>query len=230
MARRIDTELDLLLSHARAPLDRETELAVARRARDGDRRAREDLVLHNLGLVVSIARRFQCGGVGIGDLVQEGSLGLCKAIDRFDPERGHRFSTYAVWWVRAYLNRGLQRAAGAVHRQEPRSAHDVSLDETVALGSETTHLDLLADGGPAADEALGSAELQRQVRRALDQVRGSLGRVAWDIVWERLADDDPRTLEELGHRFGVSRERVRQIEQRARSVLGRHLAPFAEAA
>jgi len=107
------------LIRAHPPFDRETELVVTRKARKGDRRAQEKLVVHNLSLVISVARKFMGRGVRLEDLVQEGNYGLLKAIEHFDPEKGNRFSTYAVWWIRAYITRCLKDGPSAVRRTMP---------------------------------------------------------------------------------------------------------------
>src|SRR5881394_2842729 len=104
------------LIRAHPPFDRETELVVTRKARKGDKRAQEKLVVHNLSLVISVARKFMGRGVRLEDLVQEGNYGLLKAIEHFDPEKGNRFSTYAVWWIRAYITRCLKDGPSAVRR------------------------------------------------------------------------------------------------------------------
>jgi RNA polymerase primary sigma factor len=111
------------LIRAHPPFDRETELVVTRKARKGDKRAQEKLVVHNLSLVISVARKFMGRGVRLEDLVQEGNYGLLKAIEHFDPEKGNRFSTYAVWWIRAYITRCQGRPVGCpAHHAERRVA------------------------------------------------------------------------------------------------------------
>src|SRR5229473_2317162 len=158
------------LIRAHPPFDRETELKVTRRARKGDKRAQEQLVVHNLSLVISVARKFMGRGVRLEDLVQEGNYGLLKAIEHFDPEKGNRFSTYAVWWIRAYITRCLKDGPSAVRRTMPNGGlppRDISLEET---------------------------------------------------------------LEDLGKQWGLSRERVRQVEKSTRNFLSRYLADFEEAA
>ena len=107
------------LIRAHPPFDRETELVVTRKARKGNKRAQEQLVVHNLSLVISVARKFMGRGVRLEDLVQEGNYGLLKAIEHFDPEKGNRFSTYAVWWIRAYITRCLKDGPSAVRRTMP---------------------------------------------------------------------------------------------------------------
>lgn len=228
-------DLKLVIKQIRAnpPFDRETELAVARRARLGDRRAREQLAAHNLGLVVAIAARFRGRGFRLEDLVQEGSCGLVKAIEHFEPDRGNRFSTYALWWIRAYITRALRRGAGTVTRSTAPaspSPRDVSLDDPVSPGADTTHLDQLADDAPHPEDQVGRTEMQGLVRDRLARVRKRMGGLAWDILMDRLTKDDQRTLQEIGDEWGLSRERVRQIEASTRKFLGGYLSSIRDAA
>src|SRR6267143_1841355 len=102
--------------------------------RKGDKRAQEKLVVHNLSLVISVARKFMGRGVRLEDLVQEGNYGLLKGIEHFDPEKGNRFSTYAVWWIRAYITRSLKDGPSAVRRTMPHGGlppRDISLEESL---------------------------------------------------------------------------------------------------
>ena len=217
------------LIRAHPPFDRETELVVTRKARKGDKRAQEKLVTHNLSLVISVARKFMGRGVRLEDLVQEGNYGLLKAIEHFDPEKGNRFSTYAVWWIRAYVTRSLKDGPSAVRRTMPNGGlppRDISLEETLDAEGESTHLDRLPDEGPTPDQQLMREEERAQVRDALTKVRKRIGELGWDILSDRLTQDEPRTLEELGKEWGLSRERVRQVEKSTRTFLSRYLAEF----
>lgn len=87
------------------------ELELARAARDGDQHSREQMVRHNLRLVISIARRYRHRGLTLLDMVEEGNIGLMRAVDKYDPERGFRFSTYATWWVRQSIERAIMNQA-----------------------------------------------------------------------------------------------------------------------
>jgi RNA polymerase primary sigma factor len=89
-------------------LSKEEEIELARQAKDGDQEARKELIEHNLRLVVSTAKKYQGKGLELQDLIQEGNLGLMKAIDKFDPEKGYRFSTYATWWIRQGITRAIE--------------------------------------------------------------------------------------------------------------------------
>src|SRR5512138_3348175 len=111
------------------PLDRRSEHALAVRASRGDVAAKQQLARHNLAFVVAIARRQRLGSVRLDDVIQEGNVGLMKAIEKFDPHAGTRFSTYAVWWIRAYVGKYLKEARSSVRPQSGMVAQaDLSLD------------------------------------------------------------------------------------------------------
>jgi RNA polymerase primary sigma factor len=210
-------------------LTREDEVALSKRARKGDARAKEKLATCNLALVISVAKKFRDRGARVDDLVQEGNIGLLKAIEHYDPNKGTRFATYAVWWIRAYIQRYLQDNRSQVRGGEGQRAsmNDLSLDVTFDEDGEVSHLDRLVDekANPEAD-FLGD-EHDKNVRLALARVRKRLGDLGWDILQERLTQDSPRTLEEIGKRWGVSRERVRQVEMKTKTFLARYLEPLA---
>src|SRR5512133_1904658 len=235
-ARRGSREMDELSPYLQAirnhpPLGREEEHAVALRARAGNVAARQKLARHNLAFVVAVARRQRRGSVRLDDLIQEGNIGLMKAVEKFDPHAGTRFSTYAVWWIRAYVGKYLKEARSSVRPVSGSVAQaDLSLDTTVDEEGEITHLDRIEDDGPGPEERFLSAEDDRGVRETLDKVRKRIGELGWDIVHHRLTQDEPTTLEDLGQRWGVSRERVRQVELRAKSFLHRVLEQERDAA
>jgi len=206
-------------------LAREEEYELARRARQGETAARHALASSNLPFVVAIAKRFSNRGARLDDLVQEGNVGLMKAIEHFDPKKNVRFATYAVWWIRAYITRYLKDNRSQVRggEAERSSMVDFSLDNTVEEDSETTYLDRLEDTSPTVDVCFFRREKNNEVIQALGRVRKRLGDLGWDILKERLTQDKPRTLEELGQRWGVSRERVRQVELKTKSFLARYL-------
>ena len=214
----------------RPQLTREQEYELARRARKGDASARDTLALSNLPFVVAVARKFQNRGARLDDLVQEGNVGLMKAIEHFDPKKNVRFATYAVWWIRAYITRYLKDNRSQVRggESERLSMSDFSLDTPIEDDSETTYLERLEDGSQTQDETFLRSERDGEVAEALTRVKKRLGELGWDILQERLTQEKPRTLEELGQRWGVSRERVRQVELRTRNFLARYLAAFNE--
>jgi RNA polymerase primary sigma factor len=207
------------------PLGRAEEHDLAVRARAGDRRAARKLVTHNLAFVVAVARRQRLGSLRLEDVIQEGNLGLLRAVEKFDPEAGTRFSTYAVWWIRAYIGKHLKEARSSVRPLSGTVAQaDLSLDTTVDEEGEVTHLERIEDPGPGPEEVAVSAQNVKKVRRSLTRLRKRLGEVGWDVVHARLERDEPVTLDEIGRRWGVSRERVRQIELRTKDTLRRALA------
>lgn len=214
-------------ARGRKPLSREAERALALRARRGDARAKDELVRHNLALVVMVARKQSRGALRLEELVQEGMLGLLRAIEKFDPAAGTRFSTYAVWWIRAYVWRYLKLARSAVRPKSGTAARsDFSLDAPLdAAEGDATFLERLEDEAPAPDERYARAEGDADVTRALEKVRGRLGPLGWDIVHARLKQDPPETLEQIGRRHGVSRERVRQVESATKRFLRGYLRP-----
>jgi RNA polymerase primary sigma factor len=212
------------------PLSREEEKALALRVKAGDQRARELLVRHNLPFVVAVSRKYLGRGARLDDLIQEGNIGLLKAIEKFDTGKGTRFSTYAIWWIRAYIQKYLKDARSSVHGGESEERvfqRDLSLDAVVDEDGETTHLDRLESPEPSPEMVALSRQKDQDVREALEKVRKRLGDLGWHIVNERLERDSPKTLEELGKRFGVSRERVRQVEMRTRAFLAKYLAALA---
>src|SRR5512137_2741305 len=208
------------------PLTREVEHRLAVRARRGDAKARQELVRHNLAFVVAVARKQRRGAVRLDDLIQEGNVGLMRAVEKFDPGAGTRFSTYAVWWIRAYVGKYLKEARSTVRPQSGTVAQaDMSLDSAVDEDGETTHLERIEDDGPGPEDLYLQTEGDRDVREALGKVRKRIGELGWDIVHNRLEQDQPRTLEEIGKRWGVSRERVRQVELKTKQFLERYLEP-----
>jgi RNA polymerase primary sigma factor len=208
------------------PLSREEEHQAAVRARKGEVTAKQKLVRHNLAFVVAIARKQRRGTVRLDDLIQEGNVGLMRAVEKFDPGAGTRFSTYAVWWIRAYVGKYLKEARSTVRPQSGTVAQpDMSLDSAVDDDGETTHLERIEDDGPGPEDLYLQTEGDRDVREALGKVRKRIGELGWDIVHNRLEQDQPRTLEEIGKRWGVSRERVRQVELKTKQFLERYLTP-----
>jgi RNA polymerase primary sigma factor len=209
-------------------LTREEEYDLSRRARKGDEKARERLATSNLPFVVAVAKKYANRGARLDDLIQEGNVGLMKAIEHFDARKNVRFATYAVWWIRAYITRYLKDNRSQVRggESERASMSDFSLDVTLDDEGETTWLERLEDSGPGPQEFFLRGEQEGEVQQALQRVRKRLGDLGWDILQERLTQDDPKTLEELGKRWGVSRERVRQVELRTKAFLARYLSAF----
>ncbi len=212
------------------PLSREEEHELALRVKKGETAARDLLVRHNLPFVVSISRKYLGRGARLDDLIQEGNIGLLKAVEHFDPHKGTRFSTYAIWWIRAYIQKYLKDARSSVRGGDSEGRvyqRDLSLDTALDEEGDVSHLDLLESDLPGPEALALARERDQDVNEALGRLRKRLGDLGWDIVNERLKQESPKTLEELGKRFGVSRERVRQVELRTRTFLARYLASFA---
>jgi RNA polymerase primary sigma factor len=231
--------------------------------------AREHFITANLRLVVVIARRFRGRGLGLSDLVQEGNLGLMRALDRFDHRRGFRFSTFASWWImasvrRAVLDKGRtvripvhlvdeQRRIGQLRRElegrfgrPPTPAeladaadisvarlsevegtillHPMSLDKPTGDDDDGSIHDVLVDPA-AADSPVPELLHQESVRRELVRLVESLSPVEADVIRRRygFGDADEQTLQEIGADYARSRERIRQIENRALAKLRRAL-------
>ncbi len=209
------------------PLTREEERALTVRARKADVAAKQKLVQHNLAFVVAIARKQRRGIVRLDDLIQEGNLGLMRAVEKFDPHAGSRFLTYAAWWIRAYIGKYLKQARSAVRPRSGTVAQpDLSLDSAIDEEGDVSHLERIEDEGPGPESVYLSAEADREVRDALVKVRKRIGELGWDIVHNRLEQDSPKTLDKIGKRRGVSRERVRQVEVQTKEFLRRYLEPL----
>ncbi|MBE2254363.1 MAG: sigma-70 family RNA polymerase sigma factor [Myxococcus sp.] len=212
-------------------LTREDEYELSGRARKGDEAARRTLAVSNLPFVVAVAKKFTSRGARLDDLIQEGNVGLMKAIEHFDSRKNVRFATYAVWWIRAYITRYLKDNRSHVRggEHERISMNDFSLDTPLDDEGDSTYMERLEDAGPTPDVTFLKLEQDEGVAEALQKVRRRLGDLGWDILQERLTQDKPRTLEELGQRWGVSRERVRQVELKTKSFLARYLEEHAQA-
>lgn len=227
------------------------------------RRAKNRFIRANLRLVISIANRFDYGALPLQDLIQEGNVGLMKAVDRFDVERGFRFSTYASWWIRHGINRAIANKGRTVRlpahvtadqQKIARARRDfelkngsrpsieqlvkltglnetritklikiplepaVSLDLQIGDSDNRSLLDLFADESTmAALDAIEQDDVSEVLRSLLDE----LSPIEHDILSRRfgLDDDDSMTLRELGTVHSLSRERIRQLQERALATL-----------
>ena len=211
----------------RLSLDEERELG-ARIQRDRDDVARSRLVESNLRFVVSYAKRYRGLGVSFLDLIHEGNLGLIEAARRFDPTRNVKFITYAVWWVRESMMQLLADQTRAfsfppkLFAALGAGANDVSLSDPVSPDGSRVVADTLQqqEVHPVEDDLIPQADLDELIAAL-----GDLDGKEREVVRLRfgLEDDTPRTLQEVGNRLRLSRERVRQIEWRAKEKL-RHSA------
>ena len=244
-------------------LKTEEEIELAVRIKKGDQLALEKLTKANLRFVVSVAKQYQNQGLSLGDLINEGNLGLIKAAKRFDETRGFKFISYAVWWIRQSilqalaeqsrivrlpLNRiGTLQKIGKAYRnleqefeREPNAAelaHEldmdvsevaetlkissrhVSMDAPFAQGEENRLLDVIVNKEqPSPDNTLISESLKVEIERALS----TLSERETEIIklYYGLNKEHPLTLEEIGDKFNLTRERVRQIEARGLEKLG----------
>lgn len=236
----------------------------------GDIEAAYKLVRSNLRLVVMIAREYERAFRNLLDLIQEGNIGLMESLKNFDPYRGVRFPSYAVWWVRAYIIRYLMNnwrmvklgttqaqrrlffnlqkekekleaegfAPGArliaqrldvkesevIEMDQRLSSRDLSTDAPVLEGETATLLNTLTDDGPTPEERLAEDEYRQAVRERLKTFGEGLKDKELVVFRERLLTEQPLTLREIGERYGISRERVRQIEHRVKKKLKTYLS------
>ena len=254
----------------------EQEFARAFRDR-GDTRAAHRLVTANLRFVVKVAYEYRSYGFRMAGLVQEGNIGLMKAVQKFDPDKGIRLISYAVWWIRAYIQnfilkswslvklgttqaqrklffslartkRELEKASGQsaagqdtqqvaqrlrvkpteVQEMEQRmDGRDLSLDAPMGDDGGYSHVDFVASGGPQQDEELSGAEEQQVVAGRVEEALARLDARERYIIQQRVMNDRPLTLKELGEHFGFSRERARQLEIRAKEKLRQELRALA---
>ncbi len=234
------------------------EVILAQKIRDGDQLALERLTKANLRFVVSVAKQYQNQGLSLGDLINEGNLGLIKAAQRFDETRGFKFISYAVWWIRQSILQALAEQSRIVRlplnrvgslnkisktfseleqkfEREPSpeelaevleisasevvdtlkiSGRHVSMDAPFVQGEENSLLDVLEnDSDDKPDSGLINESLRREVQRALS----TLTQREADVVtlYFGLDGNHAMTLEEIGEKFNLTRERVRQIKEKA---------------
>lgn len=237
-------------------LDREMEQKVIKRAKRGDKKSWDLFIRSNLRYVVSVANRYKGCGVSMVDLIHEGNIGLIEAAKRFDPERGVRFITYAVWWIRQAMVHAIASQGGAVHLsvkqaqkrlkvremvremeqatgEEPsledlakamdelpeevlmlKAAREaLSLDAPLGDADSINHVDLLTDGNDnQAEDSLNRSAISSQLLSALTALPKREG----DILRMRYGfNGEPMTLQEIGERMNLSRERIRQLEKQA---------------
>ena len=255
----------------------EQEFETATRARHGDFAARQSMIEHNLRLVVSIAKNYLGRGLPMTDLIEEGNLGLMHSIEKFEAERGFRFSTYASWWIRQHIERALLHQARLVrlpvhvvrdlnhvlkarralesaaadkgHADRPVRVEDIAdalgrpvheVRELLRLAEQPTSLDapVARDGGESNAESVldcvagdgagdpVSLRLEHEVESLLRNGLGELNDREREVVAGRfgLGDREPETLEVLADRLGLTRERIRQIQQEALAKLKRGMA------
>jgi RNA polymerase primary sigma factor len=243
----------------------EEEIELARRAKQGDEKALERLIQANLRFVVSVAKQYQNQGLPLGDLINEGNLGLIKAAKRFDETRGFKFISYAVWWIRQSILQALAEQSrivrlplnrvGALNKigkklsqleqefeREPStnelaeeldmsvyevadtlkiSGKHISMDAPFVQGEDNKLLDIMPnENDPMPDHELMRESLRKEIEEALstlDQREREVVKLYFGIGYEH-----PLTLEEIGEKFKLTRERVRQIKEKAIRKLRHH--------
>ena len=236
----------------------EQEIEFSIKIKKGDQVSLERMVKANLRFVVSVAKQYQNQGLSLGDLINEGNLGLIKAAKRFDETRGFKFISYAVWWIRQSILQALAEQSrivrlplnrvGALNKigkaynsleqeyeREPTadeiakeldmdldevsetlkmSSRHVSMDAPFAQGDENSLLDVLAsDENPLPDTSLMSDSLRNEIERALSTLTERESEVI--KLYFGFNGDHSLTLEEIGEQFHLTRERVRQIKEKA---------------
>jgi RNA polymerase primary sigma factor len=244
-------------------LTHEEEIDLSRKVRTGDEKAREKLIQKNLRLVVSVAKKYRSMGLPFGDLIQEGNIGLMKAVDKYDPERGYRFSTYATWWIRQAIQRAvadkgrtirvpvhmgekIRKMARAYNRLSTELSREPT-DEEVAerLGWSVGRVKVVKSAIPDAtslNQPLSSEENSSELGDFIEDEResGVASQVVREFETRRLMEsverlperqrrvlirrygldgEKPATLGDLSGELGVSRERVRQLQREAETVL-----------
>ncbi len=245
----------------------EQEYMLAKRYQEhGDPEAAAQLVTSHLRLVAKIAMGYRGYGLPVGELISEGNIGLMQGVKKFEPDRGFRLATYAMWWIKASIQEFILRSWSLVKmgttayqkklffnlrrmkknidayedgdlrpedvtkiattlgvpeievvnmNRRMMMGGDASLNVSISEDGEGQWQDMLADAGPLQDETVADAEEAHWRHALLGQAMERLNERERAILTERRLSEDPQTLEELSQRYGVSRERVRQIEVRA---------------
>lgn len=242
-------------------LSKEQELALAKKYYDTkDPAAAQALVTANLRFVVKVAAEYSRFGARMIDLIQEGNMGLMHGVREFNPYKGVKLITYAVWWIRGYIQEYLMKQYSLVkigttqnqkklfyqlQRQRAEldamgkspdiktiserlgipedevqmmaqrmSGRDVSLDKPLGDDSSSSMLDMQSEDGATPDEELSRAEELSYLNEAIEELKPSLSDREKIILEERILNDEPLTLQEIGEKYGITREAVRQMEAR----------------
>ena len=252
-------------------LSRKEEYELAKTLKDvGDVASAQKLITANLRFVVKIAFEYRKYQISMVDLIQEGNIGLMTAVQKFDPYRGYRLISYAVWWIKAYIQNFILRSwslvkLGTTGQQRRmlfgsrRTAEDLesvqeevsvlpaiashgaselmqldthiarrdfSLDSALDEGARVAYLDLLRSDEEQPDEAVGRNETRRIVRGRLSEAVGALNARERFILDNRILTDEPVTLQEIGDKFHITRERTRQVEAGLKRKIAKHFPEF----
>jgi len=235
----------------------EEEVILAQKIREGDQAALERLTKTNLRFVVSVAKQYQNQGLTLGDLINEGNLGLIKAAKRFDETKGFKFISYAVWWIRQSILQAIAEQSRIVrlplnqvgslskiskafsrleqeYEREPspeeladilettvdkvsdtlsNSGRHVSMDAPFVQGEENTLLDVLENNDPETDSTLIDESLSEEIKRSLATLTEREREII--VLFFGLGSNHQLSLEEIGEKFNLTRERVRQIKDKA---------------
>jgi len=241
--------------------EEEFELAV-RLKKYNDMEAAEKLIVSNLRFVVKIAHEYRNYGFKLADLIQEGNIGLIHAVKKFDPYKGYRLISYAVWWIRAYIQNYLikswsivkigttqaqrklffklsqaKKQLESISKTKPEFAEiasslgvkgsevaemdlrmgsrDVSLHEYIGDDGENSHIDFLAFEGENQEVALIKNEERSLVKQNITAALTTLNEREAYIILNRVMADNPETLQKIGDKYNITRERARQIEKQA---------------
>ena len=258
------------------PLPSAKELELAERIQRGDREARDKLVQANLRFVVSVAKEYQNQGIPLGDLINEGNVGLIKAAERFDGTKGFKFISYAVWWIRQSILQALAEQSrivrmplnrvGALYKiskasalleqemEKTPDAEDIarslqmssqevaktissgrrhrSLDAPLGKDDDSSLFDLLSDDSYASpEEDVIDDSLRDQIETALSSLEPREAEII--RLYYGIGREESLTLDEIGERYGLTRERIRQIKEKALRRLrhisrSRRLRPYLE--
>lgn len=239
------------------------EVILAQKIREGDQAALERLTKTNLRFVVSVAKQYQNQGLTLGDLINEGNLGLMKAAKRFDETKGFKFISYAVWWIRQCIISAIADQSRVVrlplnqigslskirkayskleqeYERQPspeeladclettvekisdslnNSGRQISMDAPFVQGEENTLLDVMQSTDPSTDSSLMNDSLSMEIHRSLTTLSERDREVI--ILFYGLGNNSPHSLEEIGERFNLTRERVRQLKDKALQRLKR---------